>query len=1010
MSQGKFHRLWVRLISTMFSGLLILSMFGNLDAQAAGVTMSLLNASFEDSGTSLTHWNTHPTFGSATATVSNERAYTGLNSMKMVDSSSTNSLARVSDKITILPTEQVAYTASVYTYIESGWIDVYLIFYNGTTETRMGPSSVTPVTGQWSKRSITAEAPAGATEVAVMIYSPLGSITTAYVDDVSIGKTVKNPGFETTPLSGTWTVSGAATSTAFKTEGASSLKLDDASSTTASYAESSGVPVASNARVSASAKVYVSSGDTGVSIRLRFKDASGTVLKEVENVYSGASGQWTPLTIAATTPTTTGSKTVSIYVTTKTTASTVAYIDDVTLDTPIEYNLGVQITNNPLDGAVFGKDASGTYDLMYVGSSGYPSKFLVYDVRTGELIDDQNLNQTEAVCGMTVASDQSVYFGTANKKVLYRYVPGTVSLSGGKKIITGSTLVGTTLNTGMETIWDVSAGSSGNVYGGTATSGKAFRYNSTSGLTVLNNDQQIVSNLAHVRSIVYVSDTEVFMGMGTTTNATIIRFNPTTGVQSTISPYSIGSGGIPNFYGSSYVLGLDYIPNGSESKLFAKLSSEPLIVINPATGSVDASLGTVDSIGVSPKHPTDDKVYYTKGTHLYVYDISAKTQTDLGDVGGKAGGYTFLSDAGNTYLYAPLSSGKILKYKLAATPTIDISTPFTIPESPTKIRSLVKGPSDRIYTSGYLRGGLSIYEPDTGKRTKNKGAGQAENMTTIGNNLYLGIYPGAWVKKYDTASSWNDTTNPSLLFDDIASDPNFQDRPFGMLADTALNRLYVGSVPVGKKLSGSFTVYDLSTAQRLSTVLDIVDKQSIISLAYKNNKVYGGSSIYGGIGSEQDPSVQEGKVFTWQTASTNTLPVPQYVPVSGRKVISDLIVGPDGNIWGLAEGNSSTDMSRNLTADLFIFDPNNPDAAHTTVYANKFSSSGNVTWQGGKMVVGKDGNVYVSIGGKLYAVDASSATKDAVMLVSTGVSLLTSDANDDLYYIKYETNLYKLDK
>lgn len=231
-----------------------------------------------------------------------------------------------------------------------------------------------------------------------------------------------------------------------------------------------------------------------------------------------------------------------------------------------------------------------------------------------------------------------------------------------------------------------------------------------------------------------------------------------------------------------------------------------------------------------------------------------------------------------------------------------------------------------------------------------------------------------------------------------------------MLADTALNRLYVGSVTVGKKLSGSFTVYDLSTPQRLTTVLDIVDKQSIISLAYKNNKVYGGSSIFGGIGSTQDPSVQEGKVFTWQTTSTNTLPVPQYVPVSGRKVISDLIVGPDGNIWGLAEGNSSTDASRNMTSDLFIFDPNNPDAAHTTVYANKFSSSGNVTWQGGKMVVGKDGNVYVSIGGKLYAVETSSATKDAVMLVSTGVSLLTADANGDLYYVKYETNLYKLDK
>ncbi|OAS15785.1 hypothetical protein [Paenibacillus oryzisoli] len=1001
MSLGKHHRLWVPFIFTVWSVVMIVSMFGNREAHAAGIAMSLPNSSFEEEGASIPNWNTHPTFGTSTATVSNVRAYTGSKSMKMVDASSSSSLARVSDKISISPTEQIAYTASAYAYIEQGSVEVYLVFYNGTTETRVPPASVTPTVDQWNKRTITAEAPAGATEVAVMIYSGLASITTAYIDDISIGKTVKNPGFETADLTGNWTVSGAASSTTAKNGGAYSLKLDDASSLAASYAESSNVPVTSNARVSAAAKVYIASGNTEVSMHLLFKNATGTVIKEVENTFSGTTLQWIPLTISATTPNVTGAKTVSVYFTTKTTAVTVAYVDDVTLDTPIEYNLGTQIVNNPLDGAVFGKDASSSYDLMYVGSSGYPSKFVVYDARTGELLDDHDLDQIEAVWGMTVASDQSVYLGTANKRALYRYVPGTVSVNGGVKTITGSSLQKTTLDAGLNVIWDVTAGSSGNVYGGTATDGKAFLYNPTSGATVLNGNQAIVSGLAHVRSIAYGSDTEVFMGMGPTSNATIIRFNPTTGTQSTISP----SG-----YGSTYVLGLDYIPNGSDSKLFAKLSSEPLIVINPTTGGVDASLGNVDSIGVSSKHPTDDKVYYTKGTHLYVYDISAKTQTDLGDVGGKAAGYTFVTEAGNTYLYAALSSGKILKYKLGATPIIDTSISFTIPDSPTKIRSLVKGPGDRIYTSGYLRGGLSVYQPDTGKLTRNRGAGQAENMTTIGNNLYLGIYPGAWIKKYDTNSSWNDTTNPSLLFQDIAGSPNYQDRPFGMLADPASNRLYVGSVASSGKLSGSFTVYDLTTSTRVTTVPDIVDDQSIIALAYKNNKVYGGSSVYGGIGSTANPSVTEGKVFTWQTTSSNSLPVPQFVPVAGRKVISDLIVGPDGNIWGIAEGNSSTDPSRNLTADLFIFDPNNPDAAHTTIYANKFTSSGNVSWQGGKMVVGRDGNVYVTNGGKLYAVDASSTTKDAVMLVSTGVSLLTADANGDLYYVKYETNLYKYDK
>ncbi|MCY9665979.1 hypothetical protein M5X11_13560 [Paenibacillus alginolyticus] len=170
---------------------------------------------------------------------------------------------------------------------------------------------------------------------------------------------------------------------------------------------------------------------------------------------------------------------------------------------------------------------------MYVGSSGFPSKLVVYDARTGELVDDQNLNQTEAVWGMTVATDKSVYLGTANKKTMFRYIPGTVSTVNGKKVITGSLLVPITLPTGMDVIWDVTAGSSGKVYGGTSTSGKAFQCDPTGGTVVLNNNQPIVSGLDFVRSIAYASDTEVYMGMGPTSNATIIRFNPTNGTQST---------------------------------------------------------------------------------------------------------------------------------------------------------------------------------------------------------------------------------------------------------------------------------------------------------------------------------------------------------------------------------------------------------------------------------------------------------------------------------------------
>ena len=95
-----------------------------------------------------------------------------------------------------------------------------------------------------------------------------------------------------------------------------------------------------------------------------------------------------------------------------------------------------------------------------------------------------------------------------------------------------------------------------------------------------------------------------------------------------------------------------------------------------------------------------------------------------------------------------------------------------------------------------------------------------------------------------------------------------------------MNRLYVGSVRSGNN-KGSFTVYDLSTSQQVTTINDIVYHQSVISLAYKNNKVFGGTSVYGGISSTVDAT--EGKVFVWNTTGANSTPVPQFVQPQEEK-------------------------------------------------------------------------------------------------------------------------------
>ncbi len=59
-----------------------------------------------------------------------------------MDTNSLGSLARISEKVSITQNEE--YTASAFAYIEQGSIDVWLIFYNGTMETIVEPTGVTP--------------------------------------------------------------------------------------------------------------------------------------------------------------------------------------------------------------------------------------------------------------------------------------------------------------------------------------------------------------------------------------------------------------------------------------------------------------------------------------------------------------------------------------------------------------------------------------------------------------------------------------------------------------------------------------------------------------------------------------------------------------------------------------------------------------------------------------------------------------------------------------------------
>lgn len=66
-----------------------------------------------------------------------------------------------------------------------------------------------------------------------------------------------------------------------------------------------------------------------------------------------------------------------------------------------------------------------------------------------------------------------------------------------------------------------------------------------------------------------------------------------------------------------------------------------------------------------------------------------------------------------------------------------------------EIQSIGRGPDGNIYTSGYPTGGFTKYSLEDQEFTRFRGFGQAENMLSTDRFLYLGVYTGGVIYKYD---------------------------------------------------------------------------------------------------------------------------------------------------------------------------------------------------------------------------------------------------------------------
>ncbi|GIP39411.1 hypothetical protein J31TS4_26910 [Paenibacillus sp. J31TS4] len=735
--------------------------------------------------------------------------------------------------------------------------------------------------------------------------------------------------------------------------------------------------------VTFTAKTRSGSG-SGAKADVRFYDASGKLLSVVSGLVSAKPGGWEDVHVTASAPKDGALVRVAFHIPANKTA--LFYADAASLQvakTP-DYltNLGPQSTSLTIMTGAYGKDKSGR-DVMYTVAQGDPAQFLVSDVLTKEVRQRHALvaldgSNASAAWGITVATDGKVYIGSTPNGTLFQYDPLT-----GKMRTLGKPVPSDTI------ILVLVPGPDGKVYGGTGYSQSLFEYDPQTDRSTVLASFSTGPKEQHVRALAYDADRHALY-VGGSDVAKLYRYDLATGTKTPIEH--------PGFAGKVAVYDLQY----TAGKLFVRLNAGPVMyVYDPATGTWPVENNpNYNARGFSPVSP-DNRVFYThyetlpdgkNQWSLHAYDVTTDTYASLGvNVKGAAiaFGYVDLQRPdwpGLSLVGLAGNSGWAFYYNLETGKTETAELP--LPPQFVELFNIGKGSDGRMLSSGFISGGgMGIYSPTRDETLLYPSLGQIEAYATLNGISYMGGYPGASLFRFDPAKPWN-RTDPSLPQNPLRVKQlgYEQERPIAMVGVEELNKLYIGSYPIAGKVGGALSIYDPET-DTLEVKRHLVPNHSVNTMLYRDGKLYlGTGAMDGGAGRLAVYDIASGEI-EFET-----------VPVAGKKGLAAFLWGPDGNLWGMAQGV------------LFVFDP----VSRKVVYQDDKFPAADYVYANPHLLLGTDGNLYGSIFtgyvgegtyvSKMFKVDAG--TKDVTTILESNVEKLAQDDFGNFYF-KYGSELIK---
>lgn len=613
-------------------------------------------------------------------------------------------------------------------------------------------------------------------------------------------------------------------------------------------------------------------------------------------------------------------------------------------------NLGPHLGASMIQGSIFLKDKN-EKELVYTVVRGEPAHLLGYEVATGKLLLDEPLEGADGAWDLAVSSEGTLYIPGASG-FLFSHQPGTKEVKNLGQALPGQTYV-----------WNLTAGKNGEVFGATYPGCRVFRYHPKQGFSDVGKGP-LVEKENYVRSLAYHAKTGLlYAGVGS--HAHLIEINPATGEKKELLP--------AKYQDREFVYGLELVPgkNGEDRLLALLTAGHETLVYNLKTKQFEQEIKGIDMRAVL----TDTKrqvVYYTSNKKLMKFDPSRPVSEakEISDDIGTANAFSF---SGKNKVYVLTTGARLIKYDVVT--GVIVKVKLNIPPQPIPINALLYGPDEKIWMGGYLAGGHATYDPQTGKSTKLPGLDQTEGMAVSGDKIFFGIYPKGRFYMYDTKKDWDVTKNNPEMIGEVEG----QSRAFAVLPAKfeKSKKVFFGTVPEYGKLGGALVVYD-EESKKLEVFNQPVAQQSIVSLAQTGKTIWAGTSISGGLGIE--PSTKEAILFGWDMVTNQK--TYEIVPVPGASAITSLINGPDGNVWGVADGT------------LFIFDPGNKKVLETHKMYDYPPFKSHI-WRSAAMKIHPSGAIYGTGNNNLFRIDPKTKS---VEILSNNASLFAMDKEGNIYF------------